>query len=62
MLFSSELWSCAWFVAAEEKFEVLCATYITLNRKRHCSIPDALAQTCWVKIEKNGKLHVDEAY
>ena len=43
-----------------EKFEVLCATYIALNRKRHCSIPEALAQTCWVHREKNGRLHVDE--
>jgi len=46
----------------EEKFRVLCATYIELNRKRHCSIPDALAQTCWVKMEKNGRLHLDDAY
>ena len=44
----------------EEKFQVLCTTYIALNHKRNCSIPEALAQTCWVKMEKNGKLHVDE--
>ena len=44
----------------EEKLQVLCTTYIALNRKRNCSIPDAVAQTCWVKMEKNGKLHVDE--
>ena len=49
-------------LTSEEKFQVLCATYIALNRKRHCSIPDALAQTCWVKMEKNGRLHLDEAY
>ena len=49
-------------LTTEEKFKVLCVTYIALNQKRHCSIPDALAQTCWVKMEENGKLHVDEAY
>ena len=49
-------------LTTEEKFEVLCATYIALNQKKHCSITEALAQTCWVKKEKNGKLHVDEAY
>ena len=49
-------------LTTEEKFQVLCATYIALNQKKNCSIPDALAQTCWVKMEKNGKLHVDEAY
>ena len=47
-------------LTAEEKFQVLCATYIALNRKKHCSIPDALAQTCWVHKEKNGTLHVHE--
>ena len=46
----------------EEQLQVLCTTYIALNRKRHCSIPDALAQTCWVMMEKNGRLHLDEAY
>ena len=40
----------------EEQFQVLCATYIALNRKRHCSIPDALAQVCWAEREKNGQL------
>ena len=49
-------------LTSEEKFQVLCATYIALNQKSHCSIPDALAQTCWVKMEKNGRLHLDEAY
>ena len=47
-------------LTTEEKFQVLCATYLALNQKRNCSIPEALAQTCWVKMEKNGKLHVDE--
>ena len=49
-------------LTTEEKFQVLCATYLALNQKRNCSIPEALAQTCWLKMEKNGKLHVDEAY
>jgi hypothetical protein len=35
-------------------------TYLALIQKGNCSIPEALAQTCWVKMEKNGKLHVDE--
>jgi hypothetical protein len=48
-------------LTTQEKFQILCATYIALNQKRNCSIPDALAQTCWVKMEKNGRLHVDEA-
>jgi len=43
-------------LTTEEKFQVLCATYIALNRKRHCSIPDALAQICWAEREKNGQL------
>ena len=47
-------------LTTEEKFQVLCTTYLALNQKRNCSIPEALAQTCWVKREKNGKLHVDE--
>ena len=47
-------------LTTEEKFQVLCTTYLALNQKRNCSIPEALAQTCWVKMEKNGKLHVDE--
>ena len=47
-------------LTTEEKFQVLCTTYIALNQKRNCSIPEALAQTCWVKMEKDEKLHVDE--
>ena len=49
-------------LTTDEKFQILCTTYITFNRKKHCSIPEALAQTCWVKMEKNGRLHLDEAY
>ena len=47
-------------LTTEEKFQVLCTTYIALNQKRNCSIPEALAQTCWVKMEKDKKLHVNE--
>ena len=47
-------------LTTEEKFQVLCTTYIALNQKRNCSIPEALAQTCWLKMEKDGKLHVGE--
>ena len=32
-------------LSSDEKFQVLCKTYVTLNRCRNCSIPDALAQT-----------------
>ena len=39
-----------------EKFQVLCTTYITLNQKRICSIPEALAQTCLLKRAEHGKL------
>ena len=44
----------------EEKFQVLCSTYVALNQKRNCSIPEALAQTCWMNMAKNGRLHVGE--
>ena len=47
-------------LTTEEKIQVLCTTYITLNRVHNCSIPEALAQTCWVKKERNGHLHVDD--
>ena len=47
-------------LTTEEKFQVLCNTYLALNQTKNCSFPEALAQTCWVKREKNGKLHVDE--
>ena len=43
-------------LSTTEKFQVLCTTYITLNQKRICSIPEALAQTCLLKRAKNGKL------
>ena len=44
-----------------EKFQVLCTTYVALNQKKGmCSIPEALAQTCWVKREKNGSLHLSD--
>ena len=48
-------------LSSQEKFQVLCETYLTLNRRRHgtCSIAEALAQTCWVKKEWNGQLLVD---
>ena len=49
-------------LTTEEKFSVLCATYVALNRKKHCTIPEALAQTCWVKRENNGRLRLDKAY
>ena len=48
-------------LTTEEKFQVLCNTYLALNRTKNCSFPEALAQTCWVHMEKNGTLHVDEA-
>ena len=44
----------------EEKFQILCTTYIKLNHVKTCDFPEALAQTCWVKKEKNGSLRVDE--
>ena len=47
-------------LTTEEKFQVLCNTYLALNRTKNCSFPQALAQTCWVHKEKNGTLHVDE--
>ena len=49
-------------LSADEKFQVLCATYVALNQKKHCGMPEALAQTCWVKMERNGRLHIDEDY
>ena len=45
-------------LTTEEKFQVLCNTYLALNRTKNCSLPEALAQTCWVHREKNGTLHV----
>ena len=47
-------------LTTKEKFQVLCSTYIALSKKRNCNIPDVLAQTCWMNMEKNGRLHVDE--
>ena len=47
---------------ADEKFQILCTTYMALNQKRICSIPESLAQTCWVKMENGGRLHVEEAF
>ena len=46
-------------LAPEEKFEVLCTIYNTLNQKIICTISEALAQTCWLEKESKGKLHVD---
>jgi hypothetical protein len=40
----------------EEKFQILCVIYNKLNVARSCTFPNALAQTCWSHIEKNGKL------
>ena len=45
----------------EEKFQVLRHTYLALNHTKTCSMPDALAQTCWLQKEDNGTLHVDES-
>ena len=42
----------------EEKFQVLCTTYLALNRTKTCSLPDALAQTYWLKMEQNGRLRL----
>ena len=47
-------------LTAEEKFQVLCNTYLALNQTKNCSFPEALAQTCWMHRDKNGTLHVDE--
>ena len=47
-------------LTAEEKFQVLCNTYVALNQTKNCSYPEALAQICWVLREHNGTLHVDE--
>ena len=41
-------------LTTDEKFQVLCTTYITLNQKRICSFPEALAQICWAKKEESG--------
>jgi hypothetical protein len=45
-------------LSQQEKFQVLCKTYVTLNQHKSCTIPDALAQTCWMKKEEHGNLHV----
>ena len=47
-------------LTTEEKFQVLCQTYLALNRTKNCSLPEALAQTCWVHREKNGTLRLIE--
>ena len=39
----------------KNRFDAAAEPYLML-----CSIPEALAQTCWMQKEKNGKLHVDE--
>ena len=46
-------------LSSEEKFQVLCHTYIKLNQYKTCSFTDALAQTCWMEKESHGRLHVD---
>ena len=42
-------------LTSEEKFQILCTTYLALNRTEISSFPDALAQTCWLKLEQNGR-------
>ena len=44
---------------ADSKFQVLCAIYLKLNTistSGNCSVPNALAQTCWHLKEKDGRL------
>ena len=43
-------------LSEEERFQILCHTYLTLNRYKTCTFTNALAQTCWLKKHKNGKL------
>ena len=43
-------------LSSEEKFQVLCKTYVTLNQYRTCTFTDALVQTCWLEKENHGKL------
>ena len=43
----------------KEKFQVLCKTYITLNQYKTCTFTEALAQTCWLKKESQGRLQLD---
>ena len=45
-------------LSRQEKFQTLCITYAVLNRKKHCTFTDALAQTCWVHKERNGRLRL----
>ena len=47
-------------LTTEEKFQVLCTTYITLNQRKTTTMPEALTQICWMKKEKNGKLPGDD--
>ena len=46
-------------LSSEERFQVLCKTYITLNQYKTCTFAEALAQTCWLEKESHGRLHVD---
>ena len=46
-------------LSPEERFQVLCTTYTTLNQYKTCSFTEALAQTCWLEKERKGRLHVD---
>ena len=43
-------------LSEKERFQILCHTYLTLNRYKTCTFTNALAQTCWLKKHKNGKL------
>ena len=47
-------------LTSEEKFQVLCTTYIALNQKKTTTMPEALAQIRWMKKEKNGKHRGDD--
>ena len=46
-------------LSPDEKFQVLCHTYVTLNSRKVCTFTCALAQTCWLEKDSHGKLHVD---
>ena len=43
-------------LSPEEKFQVLCTTYSTLNIWKTCTFTEALAQTCWAEMDRKGKL------
>ncbi len=43
-------------LSSEEKYRVLCKTYIALNQYKTCTFADAVAQTCWLERESHGRL------